>query len=284
MTKKKYPPYQTISHSQVALHPNPKGVIQFIGSFVFGSFPILTYQNLLKFLFDQGYSLIIHRFPFNPFQFNHWQVSLELFEEQQLIQQEIFKIINGEPSLINSKPIYEQPKNYLWLGHSLGCKYIILLEILSNDTKRRKEVLKHCICESKAEKILGELDEQSHYILDQPLVFIAPEISNTVRFLKSSWRMRNPLTQPNQKETICLIEQSQELFNLLGIIAFNRDNIAEDDVTLLVQQIKSRYEQQNKPFPSNLYRTLEGGHFEPLGKNFEIVGNAVSELFQFLLH
>ncbi len=34
------PEFHSISDSYVAIHPNPKGIIQFIGSFVFGSFPI----------------------------------------------------------------------------------------------------------------------------------------------------------------------------------------------------------------------------------------------------
>jgi hypothetical protein len=240
---------------QVALHRNPKGVIQFIGSFIFGSFPHWSYQYLLEYLYNQGYSLILYRFPYNPLQFNHWQVALDLLQQQHQTQKELAKLFHQ-----TAGAFYTDPRHYFWLGHSLGCKYIILLEILSNAAPRRAEVLKGTLGEAAA-PLLAQLKQRfgdQACIRDQPSLLLAPEISNTVRLLTSSLRVSNPLTQPNQKQTEAMIQASQELFNLMGMISFSWDLIAEDDVTLLLKQLQLRQ------FQPPQYLQTQGGHFEPL--------------------
>ena len=269
MLEENQPNFISISNSKVALHPAPKGIIQFIGSFIFGSFPTCAYKFLLQYLYSQGYSLILYRFPLNPLQFNHWQVSFELIEEQFRLKNELLKTLKKE-----IQDIYSNPSNYLWLGHSLGCKYVILLEILSNNSARRKQVLQECLSDDKLEKIIKEASAISqHFILNQPSVFLAPEISNTVRILRSSWRISNPLTNPTQNQTECLIQASQDLFNLLGIISFNWDNIAEDDVAFLREQLK------NKP---DLYKELKGDHFQPLTIHIEDLGKNIIQFYEHL--
>ena len=46
--------FQPISFSWVALHPQPKGVIQFMGGAFFGSFPTVFYRYFLGQLFESG--------------------------------------------------------------------------------------------------------------------------------------------------------------------------------------------------------------------------------------
>ena len=94
--------YIKISKSQVLLHPNPQGVIQFIGSFIFGSFPACTYKYLHQFLFDRGYSLILYNFPLNPTQFNHWEVAINLLEEQHKLRSKIIEILKADDSPIET--------------------------------------------------------------------------------------------------------------------------------------------------------------------------------------
>jgi Protein of unknown function (DUF1350) len=269
--------YRTFSNSQVLLHPKPKGIIQFIGSFIFGSFPAWAYKYLHQFLFQQGYSIVLYRFPLNPFQFNHWEVSLEFLKEQQSLRAKIVEVLKEENQPCDIVEIYSKNKNYLWLGHSLGCKYIILLEILSNQAARRDQILKECLGEVSAEKILHKISSEKlisqNFILDQPSVFVAPEISNTVRFLKSGWRISNNLASPNQKETKCLIYSSRETFNLTSVISFNWDGIAEDDVAFLVEQLKERH------FQPPLYKEIEGWHFEPLDIHIEKLGLSIDCMF-----
>lgn len=69
---------------------------------------------------------------------------------------------------------------------------------------------------------------------------LAPEISNTVRFLRSGWRVSNNKAQPNQQQTESLIRASNELFNLTGIISFSQDEIAEDDVVFLREKLQGK--------------------------------------------
>ncbi|MEO1377732.1 MAG: hypothetical protein AAFW70_26325, partial [Cyanobacteria bacterium J06635_10] len=51
--------FRRFSNSWVAINPNPKGIIQFIGSFVFGSFPRDSYKYLFQNLFEQGYTIFV---------------------------------------------------------------------------------------------------------------------------------------------------------------------------------------------------------------------------------
>jgi hypothetical protein len=73
----------------VFLHPKPRGIIQFIGAFIFGSFPAGAYRPLMQELHSRGFSIVLHRFPLNPFQFNHWDVALGLLERSRRIQHQI---------------------------------------------------------------------------------------------------------------------------------------------------------------------------------------------------
>ncbi|MCC5607896.1 hypothetical protein LC612_14140 [Nostoc sp. CHAB 5834] len=63
-----------------------------------------------------------------------------------------------------------------------------------------------------------------------------------------------------------MIRSSQELFNLTGVISFNLDGIAEDDVAFMVEQIK------HKGFQPYLYKELEGWYFQPLSIQIEDLG------------
>ena len=295
MLQNSEPNFRKLSNSQVVLHPNPKGIIQFIGSFIFGSFPAWAYKYLHQYLFDQGYSLILYRFPLNPIQFNHWEVSFGLLKEQYLLKTEIIKTLKKENQPDDVINTYSNPANYLWLGHSLGCKYIILLEIASNEPARRMQIIRECLDKKDAEEAIkqialiesvqqisqGVIDQllpttesvNPFFIKDQSSILLAPEISNTVRILKSGWRISNSLANPNQKQTECLIRSSKELFNLTGVISFNWDSIAEDDVAFMVEQIKDKY------FQPYLYKELEGWHFQPLSIYIEHLGQSIVHFF-----
>jgi hypothetical protein len=152
--------FQPVSHSWVALHPNPKGVIQFIGGAFFGTFfPMFFYRSLLQRLFNEEYTIVL--LPFN-FSFDHYAESGFLIREQydimpELIRRAIFEGYNYEA--------YLGDRNFSWVGHSIGCKYIALLEGLSalptlgepnnldydNNVKKLKKFLETLV-NSKGEK------------------------------------------------------------------------------------------------------------------------------------
>lgn len=115
--------FKPISHSWVALHPQPKGVIQFLGGAFFGTFaPMLFYRHLLRYFFDKSYTIVILPFSFS---FNHYREAVFLLKEQYALVPELVSRAIAEGA---DPEVYLKADNYIWLGHSIGCKYIALLE------------------------------------------------------------------------------------------------------------------------------------------------------------
>lgn len=50
--------FEQLSNSQVAIHPQPKGIVQFWGGYGFASFPTLFYHYLLQRIFEDGYTIV----------------------------------------------------------------------------------------------------------------------------------------------------------------------------------------------------------------------------------
>jgi hypothetical protein len=282
--------FQPISQSWVAIHPQPKGVIQFIGGVLFGSFPTISYKYFLKQLFDAGYTIIALPFRFT---FNHWSVAVTLLEEQYLIHPEL---INQAQKLGYDYEAYLDSQNFYWVGHSLGCKYIALLEFLSGDREQvqnaiQKNLSKNCknqtiakICnyyeiidldfknsQQELEKYTqGETVIRENMIINQTSLLIAPEISNTrsaipIALVADIIDKLGLGVNPTMEETYCLILDSQ-LFNLLGIICFKNDTISRQTCKWFVENLNPKL------------RELPGKHLEPIGIQ---VGNFVLDLNPF---
>jgi hypothetical protein len=242
-----------VSFSWVAVHPQPKGVVQFIGGTFFGSLPTLFYRYFLQQLFEEGYTVVALPFRFT---FRHWPIAIGLLKEQEILRTELTKIAQR---LGYESEIYQEPSSYFWVGHSLGCKYIALLEFLSDD-RYPNIVDKFCDrpdCE-QIQRLIENLGIDRPSIKGQPSLLIAPDISNT----ESAIPVR-PLAQlldkfrlgvlPTREQTQCFIANSS-LFNLTAIISFDRDEIAgstndinkspeqqkNSDVLWLIQQLSNR--------------------------------------------
>lgn len=256
--------FRPICHSWVALHPQPRGVVQFIGGAFFGSFPTVAYRYLLQTIFEAGYTIVALPFRFS---FRHWSLAIELLNEQDALRQEL--------SAISQREFYQDKTNYYWMGHSLGCKYIALLELLSSDQWR--EILPPCVEANQIKEVERALERRSMNavsIKGQPSLLIAPDISDTesaipVRFLAQLLDKFKLGVLPTRTQTQCLIKKS-DLFNLTGLISFDRDTIAgssthlkqqpssQNDVLWFLAQLKQR------PYPL-LYQELSGKHLAPLG-------------------
>ena len=213
--------FRPISHSWVARHPEPIGVIEFLGGAFYGSFPSIAYSHFLNSLFEAGYTVIAVPFRFG---FNHLAIAQGLLQERDQIRAEL-----NYPSTIP----------HLWVGHSLGCKYIVLLETMRS-------------------------------ILDQPSLLIAPDISDTRNALPipSLADLLDRLklgAVPNRQETQRRILDSS-LFNLTALISFRQDTIAgtlsgspdESDVAWFAQTL-SRKQKANP-----IQQEIPGGHREPI--------------------
>lgn len=293
--------FRSFSNSWVAIHPNPKGVIQFIGSFVFGSFPINSYKYLFQNLFEQGYTIFVFKFPFTPLKFDHWRVATNLIKEEYTLRAEIIQSLTQKGKISdNNLDFYLKDSNYYWLGHSLGCKYITLLEILSNDPTQRNLIIQKSLGDRYHEKLISLIKSvdiarekavqkisellnkpihfNNFFIKNQPSILLAPEISNTVTVHGVTIPTNKPLSNfellvsPNARETKSMIARTKNLFNLTGIISFAQDSIARDDVAFLTQQLSL------KPFHPPLHKELFGWHFEPNGINIQNLGTCIDQI------
>lgn len=256
--------FQPLSFSWVALHPQPKGVIQFIGGAFFGSFPTLFYRYLLRQLFEAGYTIVALPFQFT---FRHWSVALSLLDEQRRLQPAMIAL--AERSGYECE-VYRQLENYTWIGHSLGCKYIALLELLSGDHWQAN--LQACAPSRQAQQQIQQICDRlgnRNAIRNQRSLLLAPAISDT----ESAIRIK-PLAKlldylglgvlPDRRQTLCLIERSR-LFNLTALISFKHDTVAgsvkdtdeaKSDVLWLVNHLQRQ---------SLLQAELTGKHLEPIG-------------------
>jgi hypothetical protein len=263
--------FMPVSSSWIAIHPHPKGVIQFIGGAFFGTFPTVFYRYFLQTLFAAGYTIVALPFRFS---FRHWRIAIDLLKEQEILRGELAKIAD---KLEYDSALYHEKTSYYWLGHSLGCKYIALLEFLSG--QQWQQIAQNCTgvnIDLEVKAIIAAADLDGVSILDQRSLLIAPDISDTesaipIRSIASLLDRIGWGVKPNRKQTQCFIERSR-LFNLTALISFDKDTLAgsqsdslksekireNSDVLWAIEQLKQR------KFPI-LYRELPGKHLEPIG-------------------
>lgn len=230
--------FQLISQTWVALHPHPKGIIQFLGGALFGSFPTIFYRHFLTQLFEAGYTIIIYPFQFG---FRHLPVARKLQQQRLSIQQ---KIMAQAQRYDYHYKIYQDIDKYYWVGHSLGGKYVALLEILGKNIAPQKSLL------------------------------IAPVMSDTkeaiqIPFLAKIIDKLGLGVYPTQEQTRALIKNS-DFLNLTALLSFSQDEVAgsqsntnltnskekNSDVFWLVQQMQKS---------SSIYQEISGKHLAPLG-------------------
>ncbi|WOD40711.1 DUF1350 family protein [Nodosilinea sp. E11] len=257
------PKFEPVSFSWVALHPQPRGVIQFMGGAFFGSFPTLSYRHLLQELYRAGYTVVALPFRFS---FRHWSIALNLLEEQRRLR----KLLPGLAEQAGyESAIYEQDDRYAWLGHSLGCKYIALLELLCGVELAPDDRTLDAVIGPKQAQWLRDRLANVPTIWNQPSQLLAPDISDTTSAVpvKALAHLLDALglgVQPTRSQTLALIDHSR-LFNLTAIISFAQDTVAgsiqdpcpeTSDVRWLYQHLQSK---------GLIHQELAGKHLEPLG-------------------
>jgi len=256
------PSFQPVSFSWVALHPQPKGVIQFIGGAFFGSFPTLFYRHLLTELYAAGYTLVAMPFRFS---FRHWSIALSLLEEQQRLRRDLPQLA---ARLGYKTEPYQAAANYLWLGHSLGCKYIALLELLCGIAlEPQNPAIEGVLGQAQADWLRHRLTP-AVTIWDQSSLLMAPDISDTTSAIpiRTLARMLEALglgVQPTRSQTLALIDKS-DLFHLTAMLSYRDDSVAgslqapepTNDVLWLYQHLQAQ---------GLLHTELPGKHLEPLG-------------------
>ncbi|OKH48333.1 hypothetical protein NIES30_09875 [Phormidium tenue NIES-30] len=262
--------FKPLTTSWAAIHPQPQGVIFFIGGAFFGTFPTVFYRYLLRSLYQEGYTLVALPFRFS---FRHWSVAVSLANSKPQIRQELTALAKQQGysySLYGEDP--NSPAfNYLWIGHSLGCKYIALLELLTDRAKQDQAVLNGCIESSQSQHLAEALDDVSLKqisLLNQPSILLDPVVSDLdsavpIKSLRALVE-RFIRVEPSIEQTYCLISRSR-LFALTSVIAFT-SQLAKETVSTLEELLTLQL---------SSFKTLPlGNHLAVLGfkeGNFELV-------------
>ena len=283
--------FQPHSHSWIALHPKPKGIVQFIGGAFFGTYPTLFYRPLLHKFYAAGYTVIALPFRFT---FNHWQIALDLLQEHYCLR---YSLIAAAQKKGYETDIYLDAANYAWLGHSLGCKYIALLELLSSPQDIFEAYsdgigisAKHWTMIQRSLKnftrTLRQLETNIQTLISQPVNYGQPSIYNEASLLLAPTitdlngavpikSLEKPLSKvlkvsPTTEQTHTLIQRSK-LFNVTHMIQFSQDDIARATCDRLKQEQ-----------PHITHTVLPGTHLAPLkqrnASQTELYKKAVSAL------
>ncbi|MGK7872146.1 MAG: DUF1350 family protein [Xenococcaceae cyanobacterium] len=265
----------------VAIHPKPIGVVQFIGGAFFGTFPTIFYRYILRRLFEQGYTIIALPYRFT---FRHWSVAIGLVKELRELRKAILeeaKRLGYDYNIYEEDPTSEKG-NYFWLAHSLGNKYIALLELLSDlEKKKIQEVLGECVGEDQYQEIedcLRGVDLKEISLRNQPSILMAPAITGIesaipISALADFIKGLGFDVKPTVEQTYCLIKCSR-LFNLIGLIAFQNDDIARETVSWLLDK-------KNLPKGPAEFAELPGGHLAPLDFS-KVKSKVANEVIEFL--
>jgi hypothetical protein len=236
--------YRRISFSLVAEHPAPIGVVQFYGGQFFGQLPATWYSYLLEALYREGYALIVTPFRFG---FNHVAIAGTLLYERDVVRRTV-------PSMANL--------THFWVGHSLGCKFITLLEAYTDPLNG-----------AFTPPGVTAANAARQGILDEPALLMAPDIGDTsatlpVPILPQILDSLNLGVQPSRADTQKLIRED-DLFGLTSLISFSNDNIAgsvdqspeKSDVAWFVKELESRVGGDRRFY----HREIAGDHLTPLG-------------------
>ena len=265
--------FKPINFNWVAIHPQPIGIIHFIGGAFFGTFPTIFYRYIFKQLFQQGYT--IAALPFR-FTFRHWSVAIALVRDREQLRQGIIaeaKRLGYDYKIYEEKPTSSNP-NHFWLAHSLGSKYIGLLELLTELEHREiREFLGDCVGERQAadlERSLRGINFEEISLKNQPSILLAPVISgieSAIPFtaLADLVKKIGLDVQPTVKQTRCLINKSR-LFGLTAAIAFANDNVASNPDIGSDGEPIGTVQWLQKHVPAIKFSELtERGHLAPLG-------------------
>ncbi|MGK7906628.1 MAG: DUF1350 family protein [Synechococcus sp.] len=291
-----------LAFNWVLIHPEPKGVVYFIGGAGFGTFPTIFYRYILRRLFQDGYTVVALPYRFT---LNHWSVAINMVRDSKPLREAIRQEAEGM-GYTKNLDLYTDPEkfrqgNYFWLGHSLGCKYISLLELLgtveflqrvkdaenSEDFDRLTRDLNRCVKKPARVKQVKQLLKEfldtvgPEYLSleNQPTILMAPVITGIEGAIpvKSIAEVVKPFidARPSTDATQCLIRES-ESFHYTAIVGFKNDQIAAKAGTISFL----RKEFANKSYET-LFKELPGKHMAPANLtklNVELGNVLVDEL------
>lgn len=240
------PPYRKVSESWVAVNPSPAspGVVEFYGGYGFGHFPRASYGWLLDAVYAAGHSLIVVPYASG---FDHWSTAARLLRERDAVLRAVPELA-GRP--------------HRWLGHSLGCKLILLLDIATD----AGNVFAPPPEAGPAARALAG----ARGIREDRVVLMAPDISGTsaaipVRWLAKLFDLLGWGVRPTPAQTYALLEASGA-FRVAGLMAFDGDTIAGTRDTRPPLTVANLYRILSARRMERLeYAQLAGSHLQPCG-------------------
>jgi len=232
--------FQPLHFGWAALPPQPQAVVVFIGGAFFGTYPTLFYRGFLRVLHDLGYAVVALPFRFT---FRHWDIALSLSIYLPELQQEVDTLLAQNATESSPQHATIKPRlPYLWVAHSLGCKYVALLELLSDYEYVDKngeiqqafiEVEPRQAKELQAKLKLIQAQKQS--LFNQPQLLVDPVIANLDAAIP--WKPLEKIfallfkVAPSRQTTFRLIEKSS-LFLLTNIFSL-QSKTARDTIDRL---------------------------------------------------
>ncbi|KKJ01500.1 DUF1350 family protein [Prochlorothrix hollandica] len=208
----------------VLIPPHPHGLIHFLGGAFLGMAPQVVYQRLLEYLAQQGYAIIA-----TPFvnTFDHADIARSL--GQRFHRTRLYLEQQGK---------FDRDLPIFGLGHSMGCKLLVLLESL--DPGRHQGNIFLAFNNYPARRSIP--------FLDQVLTQVSPELDMTVEF------------SPSPEATLDLAQQHYATPHSL-LIQFQRDDLDESRAIGAILQQR---------FPQTFrFRVLSGNHLTPLGQSLD---------------
>ncbi len=231
----------------LAEHPKGtpvKGILQFYGGAFFELAAPIWYEYLLGKLYLAGYDIIAVPFKFGM---DHIDIALSLIEVRDFVvkEREAF-----------NKSYFDKETPFIWLGHSVGCKIIALLEVLTNT-------------------------QTETYIAYEPSLLLAPNIEDTsstvpIPLMGKLLDLLGLGVKPNKETMETLIHQRPDVFEMTGLISFAADNVSgnqagtvagKTDVKWFVQELSTnphRSPEARAAFKDR-HPELPGDHYTPIG-------------------
>jgi hypothetical protein len=223
-----------LPHGFVSLHPEPEGIVHFIGGYFFGTGVSCWYRSLLERL-QQRFT--VHSYSYSFAQLSHWKIASDLLEQIEQVKKEATRISKQEGY---NPEIYEDPDKHCLVGHSLGCECISLIRFLSFPKDQQLQMLDLARQKLGTQEVT-DLDFSDVKALPQlqsipyrSSLLMAP-CYKTPTAISSLLKVR-----PQQKLTRYLIQQSPELLPKTALIAFDGDTIAGPDVNWVHQELEEQ--------------------------------------------
>ncbi|HEY9672297.1 MAG TPA: DUF1350 family protein [Waterburya sp.] len=220
-----------LRHGFVSVHPDPAGIVHFIGGYFFGTGANFWYRGLLNEL-KQKFTVHVYSYPFT--ELSHWKLAYDLLEQIEQVNKVAAQDVQRWGYQTD---IYSDPSKHCLLGHSLGCECITLIRFLGFNQEQQLQ------CLHEARDVLGskEVKEQDFFDVEslpqqesvpyKASLLMAPCFKTPVYV---DWLID---VRPKQLLMRYLIEKEPTLLPISSLISFKNDTIAEADVESVRQTL-----------------------------------------------